>query len=288
MKYGFINFNLLSRDDLLMQVLESANLVEEYLLSMKREINISNSYAKQISYILHKFERFLVTNNGGNSNSELNWKKLSQQDIVSFLDSVRKPEPLDPYHKWIGTYNTYFITLLRFFKWLHYPDLDPSKRPKPSCINGISVLKRKEKSKYRPTDMWSVENDLLFLKYCPSKRDRCYHMISRDSSCRPHEILKLKLKDVVFKMTNDRQYAEILVNGKTGQRHIPLINSIPYLKDWLDEHPQRTNPNAPLICGFRKKLRNSNVRSQSIQSLSKLQASYLSKTVDRCFNSARR
>jgi hypothetical protein len=55
-------------------------------------------------------------------------------------------------------------------------------------------------------------------------------------------------------MTNDRQYAEILVNGKTGQRHIPLINSIPYLKDWLDEHPQRTNPNAPLICGFRKSL----------------------------------
>jgi hypothetical protein len=94
---------------------------------MKREINISNSYAKQISYILHKFERFLVTNNGSSKDLE-NWKKLSQQDIVSFLDSVRKPEPLDPYHEWIGTYNTYFIALLRFFKWLHYPDLQSSNR----------------------------------------------------------------------------------------------------------------------------------------------------------------
>jgi hypothetical protein len=122
MKYGFINFNILSRDDQMMQVLQGVSLVEEYLLSMKREINISDSYAKQISYILHKFERFLVTNNGSNSNSELNWKKLSQQDIVSFLDSVRIPEPRDPCHKWIGTYNTYFITLLRFFKWLHHPD----------------------------------------------------------------------------------------------------------------------------------------------------------------------
>lgn len=119
---------------------------------MKREINISNSYVKQISYIL-KFEQFLVTNNSKNI---LNWKKPSQQDIVSFLDSVRKPEPLDPYHKWIGTYNTYFITLLGFFKWLYYPDLEPSKRPKPPCINGISVLRQKEKSKYRATDMWSV------------------------------------------------------------------------------------------------------------------------------------
>jgi hypothetical protein len=35
---------------------------------------------------------------------------------------------------------------------------------------------------------------------------------------------------------------------------IPLINSIPYVKDWLDEHPQKGNPNAPLICGYGKSL----------------------------------
>jgi hypothetical protein len=55
-------------------------------------------------------------------------------------------------------------------------------------------------------------------------------------------------------MAGEKQYAEILVNGKTGQRHIPLINSIPYLKDWLDDHPQRGNPNAPLICGYGRSL----------------------------------
>jgi hypothetical protein len=43
----------------------------------------------------------------------------------------------------------------------------------------------------------------------------------------------------------------VVVNGKTGTRPIPLINSIPYLKDYLDhEHPQPRNPNAPLICGI--------------------------------------
>jgi len=93
-----------------------------------------------------------------------------------------------------------------------------------------------------------------FLKYCPSKRDRCYHAVSRDLSCRPHELLKLRIKDVVFKMAGDRQYAEILVSGKTGQRHIPLINSIPYLKDWLGDHPLNGNPTSPLICGFGKSL----------------------------------
>jgi integrase/recombinase XerD len=163
------------------------------------------------------------------------------------------------------------MTIDTFFKWLYYPDLSPKERIKPPCVD-IPSLKRKEQSIYKPSDMWTQEDDLLFLKYCPSKRDRCYHAISRDSSCRPHELLKLKIKDVVFKMASDghRQYAEVLVNGKTGQRHIPLINSIPYLKDWIDDHPQSGNPNSILICGLNKSLG----RSIRIESLNHIYNAY--------------
>jgi len=48
----------------------------------------------------------------------------------------------------------------------------------------------------------------------------------------------------MFKMAGDSQYAEIVVNGKTGTRSIPLINSVPYVKDMLDSHPLRNNRNA--------------------------------------------
>ena len=168
--------------------------------------------------------------------------------MISFLNSVRKSETDDPNHKWIGTYNLYLVIMTTFFKWLFYPDMEPKERPKPDVIQNIKRLGRKEKSTYKPSDMWTQEDDILFLKYCPSKRDRAYHMMSRDTSCRPSEILNLRIKDVVFKLApNGRQYAEILVNGKTGQRHVPLINSIPYLKDMLDSHPQRNNPNGYLI-----------------------------------------
>lgn len=139
------------------------------------------------------------------------------------------------------------VTIGTFFKWFYYPQNEPRDRPRPEILLNIKRLKRKETSIYKPTDMWTQDDDILFLKYCPSKRDRCYHAISRDSSCRPHELLKLKIKDVVFKMARDRQYAEILVNGKTGTRPIPLINSIPYVKDLIDTHPLRNNPNAYLI-----------------------------------------
>jgi hypothetical protein len=53
-------------------------------------------------------------------------------------------------------------------------------------------------------------------------------------------------------MSGDRQYAEVLVNGKTGSRVIPLINSIPFLKDWIEDHPQGRNPDAILFCGLAK------------------------------------
>jgi len=180
---------------------------------------------------------------------------MNRQDVLSFLDSFRKPENSDPLHKWIGTYNQYTVLLIKFFKWLYYPDTEPHKRVKPPVVENIFQLRRKEQSIYKPSDLWTREDDLLFLKYCPSKRDKCYHMISRDTGCRPHKILKLRLKDITFKTVGGgHQYAEVLVNGKTGSRHIPLIDSIPYVKDWVQQHPQQGNPNAHLICGYAKSL----------------------------------
>jgi hypothetical protein len=102
-----------------------------------------------------------------------------------------------------------------------------------------------------PTDMWSPEDDALFLAYCPNPRDKCYHAMSRDSACRPHELLKLRIMDVRFKVTPDKkQYAEVTVSGKTGTRSIPLIDSIPYIKDWINQHPQSGNKNSILLCGL--------------------------------------
>src|SRR5690349_15523545 len=220
---------------------ENAWTIANYIMSMRTEMNLTNNYRRDVVKVLANFSIFC--------NNKL-FKHVTKDNLVSFLDSFRKPEDIDSLHKWVGTYNIYRIHLTRFFKWLYYPDLEPDKRPKPGIVENISTLKRKEQSIYKPTDLWTEEDDKVFLRYCPTKRIKCYHTISRDTSCRPHEILRLKIKDIVFKTASNHQYAEVLVNGKTGTRHIPLINSIPYLKDYLDhEHPQSGNPNSTLICG---------------------------------------
>ena len=109
-------------------------------------------------------------------------------------------------------------------------------------MKGVRRLPRIEKSSYKPSDLWTIEEHAIFLKYCPSKRDKAFHAMAVDTSARPHELLDLKLKDIKFKITTDGiQYAEILVSGKTRPRTLPLFSSIPYVKDWLLNHPIADN-----------------------------------------------
>ncbi len=231
---------------------ENALTISEYIIAMKREVNPRLSYIKYTIQFLSELSKSVGI--------EKRFEDMARDDVLLYLDSCRKSENDDPLHKWIGSYNTKRIILFRFFKWLCYPNVDTPKRRnelsenerKPACIMGVPQLKRKEVSCYKPSDLWTQEDDVLFLKWVTNKRDRCYHTMARDLSARPHEILNLKIKDIVFKTVDNGkyQYAEVLVNGKTGSRHIPLIQSIPYIKEWLSNHPSRNNLKSPLIVGL--------------------------------------
>jgi integrase/recombinase XerD len=175
---------------------------------MRTEINLSDYHRESIIKVLGLFC----------GSNDKNLKEVTREDILEFLDRRRKPESSDPLHRWIGTYNSYLAILSKFFKWLYYPDIGPHKRPRPPAVENITQIKRKEQSIYTAGDLWTVEDDFLFLKYCPSARDRCYHMMARDLSCRPHEILKLKVRDIMFKSVGNKQYAEVVVKGKMGTR----------------------------------------------------------------------
>jgi hypothetical protein len=134
----------------------------------------------------------------------------------------------------------------------------------------IPQIKRREISIYKPTDLWTEEDDMPFYKYCPSLRDKCWHAVSRDTGCRPHELLRLKIKDVVVQQLDNSGYqiARITVNGKTGSRNVRLNNSYPRLKDWLTNgHPFAGNPNTYLFCGSGRKNTGRSLTGHSINAI---------------------
>jgi hypothetical protein len=60
-----------------------------------------------------------------------------------------------------------------------------------------------EKTPYKSSDIWNSIEHALFLKHCPNKRDRCFHALAIDMSARPGEILNIKIKDMMFFVTEE-------------------------------------------------------------------------------------
>ena len=218
-------------------------MICDYLIAEQTEINIKNSTKEGRIKVLVWVSNFF--------GDKISFKNMTKQDILRYLNSLRRHVSEDSLQKWIGSYNARQIILNKFFRWLYNSDEpDPRKRITPVVMNGIKQLPRKDATAYKNSDLWTEKELAVFLKYCPSKRDRCYLAMANDTSARPHELLSLKIKDIVFKITDDaKQYAELNISGrKTGSRTVPLIDSIPYLKDYLqNEHPTGDNQNSWLF-----------------------------------------
>ena len=136
---------------------------------MKAEVNSSLMHKKNIMQVLCYLSE--------HHNNLKSFRQMTSNDVLSYLDTLRRSESSYPYHKWIGTYNLRQIYFLRFFKWLYNPDIKPDDRPTPDVMKNICQLKRREHTTIKPTDLWTAEDDLLFSKYCQSKRDiflSCY------------------------------------------------------------------------------------------------------------------
>jgi site-specific recombinase XerD len=56
----------------------------------------------------------------------------------------------------------------------------------------------------------------------------------------------MRTSSVIFK----DEYCLITANGKTGIKRIPLVTSSKPLLQWLEEHPYKTDPQAPLWCAI--------------------------------------
>ncbi len=221
--------------------ISNGKIIHDYIFSEEAEINIQESTKGDKIKKLCLLSRFFY--------HKKCFSEMTKTDILGYLNSLRKPVSDDPTHRSIGTYNGRQKVLMKFFRWLYSPDEpDQRKRVTPPCMVGVKSLPRREKSPYKPEDIWTAGDHAIFLKYCHTVRDRCWHSMVHDTSARPHELLDLRIKDINFKISSDGiQYAVIHVHGKTTSRTLPLITSIPYVKEWLNGHPFPNSPDCKLF-----------------------------------------
>ena len=127
---------------------ENASTIIECIYALRNETNLSIFYKQAVIDTLTTLAKFQFHGHGTKS-----FKNMSRNDILAFLDRLRKTEEQDRKHRWIGTYNGNVIHLNRFYKWLYYPQDEPKLRSKPDQMQNISKLRRKEDSNYEGLSM---------------------------------------------------------------------------------------------------------------------------------------
>jgi len=241
------------RNHLLTRISRSnAQLIVAYMLAFNYEVNPSHNYRLTTITILKQ----LCDKRAKGIDKPL--KEMNTDDIITFLERLRKTNIADPSGAWIGTYNINLIIIKRFFKWLYYPNLPPNRRPKPAVIEPLVKQRRKDSEIYNDENIWTnPEYNRIFFRYCPSPRDRAFHAMMLDASTRPGEMfLGLKIGEIEFVQDGPHKNGYIKVTGKSGKkRRLPLYNSIPFLRKWLNSglHPRSTDENAYVFCGTGKR-----------------------------------
>src|SRR2546427_3028215 len=156
------------------------------------------------------------------------FRELSRDDIEEFIKSIE----ISDYTTW--TKHDYKVIFKIFYRWLKNSRTYPDEVAWIRCkTGGKDIL---------PEDLLSVDDIAKLVQATNTLRDRVLLLVLFDSGCRIGEILSLRMRSVTF----DDIGAQLIVRGKTGSRRVRIIASSPELLTWINSHPMRGDPDAPL------------------------------------------
>ncbi len=158
--------------------------------------------------------------------------EFTKEDLIFWIKHLE----IDSGRK-LSTIHIYKAYVKRFFKWLH--DRDDSSDEYPAVVKWMKCKRPKpDDDRYIPSRTEIIQ----MIAAADSQRDRAIMFVLLESGARAGEFVRIRIKDIVF----DKYGALVRVNGKTGERRIRLVESVPDLQLWLSMHPRRNDPDAPL------------------------------------------
>ena len=192
------------------------------------------------------------------------FSKVNKDDIVDLLNEIEKMKvraggragkPLSDWSK-----HDYRIVIKRFFKWLREKEGQSfGVREYPDEVKWFSVNIPKSKRR-KPRNLLKVEDIEALVDAATNVRNKLFVRLSYETGARIGELLSLTLDGIEW----DEHGATVQIFGKTGERKIRIIDSVPLLSAWLREHPKveeiktkkgvtelvKKDNNALLFCGL--------------------------------------
>lgn len=136
-----------------------------------------------------------------------------------------------------------------------FPEKDAQGRPDSSIVpypvRHLKAAVDPSKQKARNDKLSWEDYEALLKQFGPDPQMRAYITFAIESLGRPQEILFLQRKNL--EIHDNYIVANITKHGKTGLGILQCIDSYPYLADWLNKHPLKDNPEAPVFINLGKK-----------------------------------
>jgi len=171
---------------------------------------------------------------------------LDKEDLERIVAAInREKKPAE------ATKSDYKRCIKQFFAWFEDEDprLQSAKIEDQRLAQKFYVyLRKKVKTScpYKTIDPGNIITDedikIVIQKGCNLDYERAFLVLLHETGMRVGEILGIRLMDIQDKTT----HWLIRIDGKTGERTVPVMTSIPYLAQWINHHPDRENRTAYL------------------------------------------
>lgn len=179
--------------------------------------------------------------------------EMTKEDVQQLVLAVRElrkrnGEPISE-----RTVLDHLTAIKTFWKWLKGTDNEF-----PPEVKWIRAS-RKGSSKL-PEELPNSDDVDRLMNAASNARDKALISVLYDSGCRIGELLTLRIKNVQF----DEYGGVLLVSGKTGQRRVRIIHSVPKLQTWLEQHPVRNEPEAWVFCSLSNRKRGAQLKYEPV------------------------
>lgn len=161
--------------------------------------------------------------------------KANKDDLRAVVATIEQSE-LSP-----ETKKCFKIMLRKLYRFIRGID---EKGVYPEEVRWMSINIPNNHKKL-PEELLTEEEIKKIVQKCETLRDKALIACLAESGCRVSEIGLMKIKHISF----EEHGARITVSGKTGMRKILVLNSAPYLQQWINQHPLNTNPESYLWVG---------------------------------------
>jgi len=156
------------------------------------------------------------------------FEKAVEEDIRRIVSIFNGNEKYSPWSK-----RDFKVAIRKFYTWLR------GTKEYPPEVAWMKVYKKIRNTR-NPEEMLTEEEVKKLIDNARHLQEKAFIAVLYESGCRIGELVFLKIKHVKF----DDMGAQLFVNGKTGFRRVRIVSCVPYIVEWLNNHPRKKESEA--------------------------------------------